>query len=49
MAKRANIRIVAEYIETEEQLSKLKEIAEKNDFKHVFGQGYYWEKPQLIC
>ncbi len=49
MAKRATIRIVAEYIETEEQLSKLKEIAENNDFKYVFGQGYYWEKPQLIC
>jgi EAL domain-containing protein (putative c-di-GMP-specific phosphodiesterase class I)/GGDEF domain-containing protein len=47
-AKIKDVYIVAEYIETKEQLEKLKNLSDKNKFCLIYGQGYLWGKPELI-
>jgi|GEM_PF-1300937 len=47
-ARMRDLFVVAEYIENGNQLEKIKSLAEEDKFPIMYGQGFYWHKPEIF-
>ncbi len=48
LAKEKNLSLVAEFIETEKLSKKIIELSEKENFKDIYGQGFLFEKVEIV-